>query len=497
MAIKLPQYEKTIETKHFTTKSEIIRLPYVFHALGITNKGNVPVKVYLSESNPNSYVVVDANSYKEVSVSSNYIKFVYDATGLYDITFEIFSLFSEGFLAPRFPNLYVQDINGNRVLYNPLTTEGFFTETYSYGDSLAVNRPYNSETMLEVDYWFNGQKLSSTDGTFSGDFFTTLIQNFITSVFPYSNVNDVLRPLPGGQTADIINKIKDYWQQIDRPINDEYVGGWAKLESFDRKLSLLNFVLSAGDKIEFPFTVLGFNIENLDSASSATVRIYNDSSYTDQTISPSSNYVGNLEPATKFEVLSGLVKISFSGYAVKMLTFAPIINIYYPIGFDETSGLPNDAYTLFQNQLTEFENWLANAKFSGRVFKYKWVQHVPETRNVWDADYYQITFADSKIPLPFDELRLYLRDWYAYSQLEKQIISRVWDENYSVLGQYGKPKDMNEIINNDNIVYVLGQDFSGYAAGTARRNAKKEFLRRVLLEGYLGNYAGTLTYSIN
>lgn len=497
MAIELPNYSEFLETRRFTTQSEIIRLNYVYHSLGITNKGSVPVKVFLSESNPNAYVVVDANSYKEISVSSNYIKFVYETTGTYDLTIEIFSLRSEGFLAPRFPNLYVQDINGNHVLYNPLNTDGFFTETYSYGDSLAVNRPYNSETMIEVDYWFNGQKLASTDGTFSSDFFSTLIQNFITSIFPFSEVNDVLRPLPGGQTSEILNAIKDYWTQIDRPINDEYVGGWAKLESFDRKLSLLSFVLNTGEKIEFPFTILGFNIVNLDNTNTATVRVYNDSTYTDKTIAPSSEYVGNLEPATRFEVLSGQVRLSFSGYSVKILTFAPIINIYYPLGFDETSGLPNDAYTLFQNQLTAFENSLANAKFSGRVFKYKWVQHKPETRNVWDADYYQITFADSKIPLPFEEIRLYMRDWYTYSMLEKQIISRVWDENYSVLGQYGKPKDINEVINNNNIVYVLGQDFSVYPAGTQRTNAKKEFLRKVLLEGYLGNYAGTLTFSIN
>ncbi len=489
----LPTFTQELRTYTFNTQTGVLRFDFVCQSVGILNKGSAPVTVYFSESNLNAYTIVDANSYAEFSVATNYLRFAYNSTGTYDLRFDVVKIPSDSLNAPRFPNLYVQDINGNYVLYNPLTTDGFFTETYSYGSGLATNRPYNSETMLEVDYWFNGVKLSSTDGTFSSDIFSSLIQNFITSSFPFSDVNDVLRPLPGGQTTEVIQRIRTFWEQLDRPINDEYVGGWAKLSEFNRKLNLLEFVLDSGDKIEFPFTLLGFNIENLDSTPSQ-VRVYNDSTFNDYTVSTS--YIGNLEPATRFEVLSGKVKLSFTGYLVRMIDFAPIVNIYYPIGFDETSGQPNDAYTLFLNELTKFENNLANAKFTGRVFKYKWVQHVPETRHVWDADYYDITFNDKKLPLPFEDVRLYLKDWYMYSEVEKKILSSVWDENYSVLGLYGKPSSINDVINNDNIVFVLGQNFSVYPPGTQRRQAKREFLKRVLYQVYLGNYAGSLTSSL-
>lgn len=496
--INLPAYIESLVTLNFNNQTGIFRPGYVYHSIGITNKGNLPVKVIFSESAVDSYVVVDPNSYKEVAISSNYLAYEYlgtTATPVYNLTVELVKFTNEGLLTPRFPNLFVQDISGNYVLYNPLNTDGFYTETYNYGS--ALNRPYNSETMIYVDYWFNGQKLSSSDGNFYADFFGALIENFITSTFSYSSVNDVLRPLPGGQTSEIVSRIRNYWQQIDRPINDEYVGGWAKIESFNRQLKLLTFTLETGDKIEFPFTLLGFNIENLGTTT-ATVRVYtNSSTYTDKTINVSETYIGNLEPAIKFEVVSGTVKLSFSGYLVKLIEFAPIVNIYYPIGFDENSGQPNTVYTLFQNQLADFENYLTGIKFTGRVFKYKWVQHVPETREVWNADYYMFNYVDKNLKLPFEDVRLLLRDWYAYSVLEEQILSRVWDENYSVLGVTGRPKDINEVIMNDNIVVVLGRNFSSYTSGSARRTAKREFLKDVLINAYTGNYAGSLNFALS
>lgn len=486
----LPDFVEQYRTFTYNTQSGFENLPFVFTSIGIRNDGDKELKIYFSKYNRDNFVLVPANSYKEVAVSSNYFEFVYTTPATSpSVVIEVVYLVNDHFLVNRFPNLFVRDINNNYVQYNPLNTGGFFTETYAYGTS--TNRPYNSDTIIKVDYWLNGQKISTDSGNFYLDLFNVLVYNFITQNFSFSDVNEVLAPLPGGQTTDLIQRIKNWWESIDRPLNDEYVGGWAKVETFDRKLSLISFVLDAGDKIEYPFTLLGFNIENLTSLP-AQVIVHNASTSNTVTINANDTYTGNFEPANRFEVVSGKVRITFSGHLVKMLEFAPIINIFYPLGFDETSGVPNDAYTKFLNDLASFEAFLAGIKFSGRVIKYKWVSHRAQESDVWNADYQKIRFLDQTIKLPFPEIRPLLRDWYAYAKIEDFIIEMVHNDNYSVLGPYNRPRNLEEVVNNDNITFVLGKDFSSVPP-PQRAQEKRKFLLEVLKEQYLGQYAGSLT----
>lgn len=494
--MNLPDYVESVRTFQYTTTTGSETLDFVYTSIAVTNRSDKDIRIYFSNYNRDSFSVVPAGAYKEFAVSSNYFYFEHIGTpSTIDVTIEVLYFANNRFLVNRFPNLFVQDINGNYIQYDPLNTNGFLTETYAFGD--ATNRPYNSETIISVDYWLNGQKVSTSSGNFYNDLFNTLITNLITSNFPFSEVNDVLRPLPGGSMSEIATRIKNWWESIDRPLNDEYVGGWARLESFDKNLSLVNFVLEPGDKIEFPFTLLGFNIENVGSAV-ATVEVFDDALSSTKTINPNDTYVGTFERARRFVVNSGRVRLTFSGYLIKMLDFAPIINIYYPLGFDETSGLPNEAYTKFLNELNAFETYLSGIRFSGRVIKYKWVPYKPQDREVWNADYQHIHFKDESIKLPFEEIRPFLRDWYAYAQIENFILSRVWDENYSVLGPHNKPKNLEEVINDDNIVVVLGRNFSSFAP-PQRAQEKKEFLMKILKSQYLDNYAGSLNsaYSLN
>lgn len=487
-------FVSTVYTDVFTTQTGERQLNYNFYSIGIKNKGNGEVKVYISRYSPESYVIIPGDSFSELAVTGNYVRFEYLNGTSYNLELSYLTYSTSDFKVPRFPNLIIQGSDGNDYTYDPINTGGFFTETYNFGQS--TYKPYNSESIIEVDYYFNGNKLAASSTNFYNVFFENFISTFITSLYPYSSVNNVLQVLPGGQQSEIAAKVKDFFEQLDRPLNDEYVGGWAKLTSFDRGLSLLTYTFNAGDKIHFPFYLMGFVVKN-NGTTTATIDYKKDSNpVTTITLAPNASQFIQLEETNYIEVTSGSnIELSFSGYLVKLMEFAPIINIYYPLGFDEANGKPAQAYSTFTSWLADFENNLQNAKFTGRVIKYKWVQHIAQEAVVYDADYWNFVQADNKIPLPFDEIRPYLRDWYAYRKYESDLVKKVTDQNQSTLVSI--PKDLYDVINDDNITVVLYQNFSSYTPGVARKNAKKQFLLNLLFEEYLGNYGrGGLSYGV-
>lgn len=475
----------TVYTDVFTTQTGEKQLNYNYYTLGIKNRGNGDVKVYISRYSPESYVVIPSDSFSELAVVGNYVRFEYLNGTVYNLELSYLTYSTNDFKVPRFPNLVIQGNDGNDYTYDPINAGGFFTETYNFGQS--TYKPYNSESIIEIDYYFNGNKLAASSTNFYNVFFENFITTFITSLYPYSTVNDVLQVLPAGQQSEISARVKNFFEQLDRPLNDEYVGGWARLTSFDRGLSLLTYTFNAGDKIQFPFYLMGFVVKN-NGTTVATINYKKDSNPpTTITLAPGASQFVQLEETNYIEVTSGSnIELSFSGYLVRLMEFAPIINIYYPLGFDEATGKPAQAYSTFTTWLSDFETNLQNAKFTGRVIKYKWVQHAAQEAVVYDADYWNFAKSDKKISLPFDDIRPYLRDWYAYRKYESDLVKKVIDQNQATLVSI--PKDLNDVITDNNITIILYQDFSLYAPGSARTDAKKQFIMSLLLEEYLGNY---------
>lgn len=475
----------TFYTDTFTTQSSEKFLNYNYYSLGIKNRGNGDVKLQISKYSPLSYIVVPANSFSEVAAVGNYIKFEYITGTSYDLEITYLTYSTDTFNVPRFPNLIVQGNDSNDYVYNPINMDGFFTETYNFGQT--TYKPYNSESLIEVDYYFNGTKLAASAQNFYNVFFNNFIQTFITSTYPFSSVNEVLQILPAGQESELVARIKNFFTQIDRPLVDEYVSGWARLTSFDRSLSLLKYNLNAGDKIQFPFYLMGFIVKN-NGSTNASLNYQKDSlPPVTINLTPGQQEFIQFQETNIIEVLSGTnIELSFTGYLVKLLEFAPIINIYYPLGFDESTGKPAEAYTTFINWLTQFENRLADAKFTGRVIKYKWVQHRAQEHFVYDADYWNVVLSEKKIPLPLEEIRPFLRDWYAYSKYEIDLVRRVIDQNYNSITVI--PKDLNEVIEDDNITIILYRDFSSFTPGPNRKTAKRSFIVELLMQEYLGPY---------
>jgi hypothetical protein len=478
----------------FTTQKDQKRLNFFFYGIGIKNTTSSRVKVYFDEYNPDSYVIVDANHYEELDFVGNWFRYEFlDSLPFYNLEVTVFTLSSNDFLVPRFPNLYIADPNNpsQYYLYNPLNQDGFMTETWNFGEG---SLPYNSESIVEVDYWVMGQKIPVTSLNFKDALFNAIVTNLITTTYPYSTVNEVLSILPGGQESEIISKVKNFFSSLDTPLNDEFFGGWAKLQYFDRKLSLLSYNLTSGDKLYLPFPILGFTVKNLSSSSNAsfTTKLGGPSGtvVVSDTIPAGQEKYYHLVEIDYLEVTSGNVEVKFHGTLAKLLSYAPVVNIYYPFGFDETSGQPTQAYTTFQNQLAELENQLANSLFTGRVVKYKWVAHQPQHVEVWDADHFQYKIIEPTIKTPYKDIQPYLKDWYAYNKFEEKLIERVYYDNQSAFPV--EPKTMDDIINNNSANIILFVDFSSVPVAQ-RPTEKRRFIDWLLQREYLGLYGkGTL-----
>lgn len=390
-------------------------------------------------------------------------------------------------------------------VYNPINSGGYTYTPWSTSDgSTSV---LGAESVVKVDYYLNGNKTSSSSGNFYTDFANTIFDT-VYNLYPpgYDPVeNPQYDPT---QFADVVSKLRTFFDSIKATsIHDQYIGGWARMSTYNKDLSLYSFTLDRTgtnpSSIEFPFTALGFTIQRI-AGGSVDYRFVDANDVTYST-DPSSGEEDLGAPLTsddpviitnsmkRFEVLTSnaKVKITFSGNLLKLIDFAPIINIVYPLGFDETSGKPLTEYQSYTNALTAFDQQLTNNKFTGRVVYFKSIPFgVKEPADVWNADYIIPEYMPPAFKLVFPDIQEDVYNWYARSNMESDLLKVIAWENKDIYYEDGNPEPASllDVISNVDVHTILGQIVTG-ADNDEKATFKRNVIKKFLLNEYNGPYS--------
>lgn len=373
--------------------------------------------------------------------------------------------------------------------YNPINAGGYTYTPWSISDG--SNSVAASDTVVKVDYYLNGVKTSTSSGNFYSDFANSIFEE-ISSYYPegYDPTNPQYDP---AQFANIVSKTRTFFDSIRATsVHDQYIGGWATMTDYNKELALYEFTLDGATpevtSIELPFTALGFTVQRVTGT---TVTFdYEDSFGTVKSSSVASNTPLVINDSIKSIVLTSAdkLKVTFSGNLLKLIDFAPVINIVYPLGFDQVSGTPSTDYQSFSNALDTFEANLETNKFTGRVLYFRAVPFSnKEPADVWNADYIIPTYLPKDFKLVFKDLQADVYNWYMRSNMETDLLKVIAWENRDIYYEDGNPEpaSLDEVIQNSDVHTILGQTVPLADPETFKLNVLKKFL----LNEYNGPYS--------
>lgn len=489
----MPTYQKNAETVDFvhTTAGAGVyeeKLDYFVFSIAIKNDTSSDVTLYLNQYTDDA-LVIDASSYQEVAVTTNYFRAEYAGTGETIIVSVVKSASVEELLTPLFPNLFEQadvdgDGNDENIKVDPINAYGYtFTPWVSSAGGAYLG---DGSTLVEIEYYFDGRVVSLSNSTdFYGDLYNLVMQE-IQSFYPENYTPPTNPEYSSVQTAEIVENVKNYLNQFELPFNDEYFAGYASLTAYDADLKTTTFTLESGSAVESiatPWTVLGGTFD--PGAANATIRYKRNPSDAWTVVNLSANTPEVFtESAKYFEVTSGTVDITFNGNYVRMIDFAPIINIVYPLGFTETEGIPSESFATFEATLTEFRENLENNHFTGRVVYFRFQPFIAQASPVYDAD--TVIPRDSLEPVRyvFEEMRPYVYNYYQYSKLEEDLLLAIVRENYNyyhpggVVDETLYPTTLEEVIEDNNVTI----------RGISSEAEKKSFVLELLHKEYTSPY---------
>ena len=457
-----------------------VKLDWFIFSLGIFNNTANDVKVWTNKYGPSdNYVLVPAGAYKEIATTTDWFKIDAQVAGSETVSVDtVRSTMLDNFLTPAYPTLYspAGDNNlGADIKINPINLGGYmWTPWITSSGEVSIS---SEEAVLNVEYWLNGEHVSNANSTdFYNDFYN-MVMNVITSFYPtgYTPAN----PQDPTIVDEITGKIREFFAGFDAPINDEYIEGWAAITVYDDGLARTEVALNSAGPItqyQTPFEVLSWIVEPVGSA--ATIEHSMDgSTWTSLNV----NATTTVQASAKYwRVTSGEVRLTFTGYAVKMISFAPILNIFYPIGFDDASGLPNDAFASWQAQLTNFRNTLQNNKFTGRIIYWRSTPFESTPHPVFTADHYVLNFGTKAIDLVWSKVALRSWIWTSKSKMEDDLVDAVINQNLAYLNtipQSQWPTTLDDVLADPNLVVY----------GKTTPQDKLDILVNFLLEEYAGD----------
>ena len=488
-------YVKATETKEFdytaATASDVFtnNLGYFVFSLAVLNSTSGDLTIYLNQYT-NDSVVVPANSYKEIAVTTNYYRVEVSATGSVSVTV-VKSPAVESLLSPLFPNLYSPSASNNLgadIKVDPINAGGYTFTPWVASDGNMFVGANNTGTMLDVEYYFDGQVVSFANST---NFYSDLWNTMVNQIYGSYTIPTNVQPSPVVY-PDAVSKAREFYEGLSTTyFEEEFLGGYASLQAYNEELYLMTYALDAVNypKMVYPFKLLGFTLTA--TASNTTVEYWENSGDTSGdptwhsvtlTNVGDTVTVGTGEPTQYMQVTAGSVNVTFSGNFVSMIEFAPIINIVYPLGFDDTSGVPSSEYASFQQTLTNMRQNLQSAKFTGRVIYLRWQPFEAQPSAVWNADKWKIEKGDTPVPEVWHSIMEFVPNWYQYSPLEAAILTPIIWENrtyYYGLAQNARPTTLDDFINDSNITIQ----------GNATVADKTAFIRNLLLNEYAGSYS--------
>lgn len=458
-----------------------IKLDYFIFSLGIYNNTSNDVKVWTNKYGPSSdYILVPAGAYKEIATTTDWFKVDAQVAGSETVSIDtVRSAMLSNFLTPAYPTIYspAGDNNlGADIKINPINIGGYmWTPWVTSTGEASISA---EDAVLNVEYWLDGDYVSNTTSTnFYNDFYA-MVMNTVTSYYPpgYNPTN----PQPSPAILDeITHRVQEFFAGFDAPINDEYIEGWAALEVYDDNLTRTEVHLDTAGTIthyQTPFEVLSWIVEPIGG--SATIESSLDGTvWSTDTVNTTTTFS---TPAQYWRVTSGAVKLTFTGYAIKMISFAPILNVFYPIGFDDTSGVPNDAFASWQNQLATFKNALQGNRFTGRVIYWRSRPFESVPNPAFSADYYVVNFGVKAIDLVWDKVALRSWIWTSKSKLEDDLVSDIILQNMGYLHTIPQdqwPKTLDDVLADPNI----------YVYNETTPQGKLDVLTRFMLEEYAGD----------
>ena len=465
-----------------------VSLDYFIFSLGIYNNTANDVKVWTNKYGPaDNYILIPAGAYKEIATLTDWFKVDAQVVGAETVSVDtVRSTMLDNFLTPAYPTIYspAGDNNmGADIKINPINLGGYmWTPWVTSSGEASISA---EEAVLNVEYWLNGDFVSNANTTNFYEDFYAMVMNTVTSFYPPGY--NPTQPTDPAIVDEITGKIKAFLEGFDAPMNDEYIEGWAALTVYDDGLARTEVALNAAGPIsqyQTPFEVLSWVVEPIGGP--ATIEHSMDGLlWANATVNSTTAFD---TPAKYWRVTSGEIRLTFTGHAVKMISFAPIINIFYPIGFDDTSGLPADAFASWQNQLTNFKVTLQERRFTGRVIYWRSVPFEATPHPVFSADYYVLNFGVKAIDLVWDKVALRSWIWTSKSKMEDDLVQAVIDQNMGYLSglpQDQWPKTLDDVLADPNLVVY----------GKTAPQEKLDILVEFLLNEYAGNKGiGTINY---
>ena len=461
-----------------------ISLEYFITSIGVYNNTSNDVKVWTNKYATDNYVLVPAGAYKEVAILTDWFKVDGTVVGSETISIDTTRVAaSYSLTTPLYPTLYSpagDNLLGADIKIDPINLGGFvWTPWVTSSGETSISA---EEAVLNVEYWLNGNYVSNANSTNFYEEFFQMVMTEVTNMYPAGFTPGVNPPLDPATNPSVVQRIKEFLEGFNAPINDEYIAGWMSMTVYDDGLARTEVLLdSSGPNTGFqtPFEVLSWIIEPIGG--SATIEHSLDGSTWSSAITVSSTTTFT-EIAKYWRVTNGQVKLKFSGHAIKMISFAPMLNVFYPIGFDDTSGVPNDAFTSWHNYLTNFKNDLANKRFTGRVIYWRSAPFETTPHPVQNADHYIMKMGNKPIDLVWHVVATRAWNWVAKSKLENDIVERVIDDNAAYLvtiPQEQWPKTLDDVLANPNLVVY----------GKTTPQDKLDILTRFMVEEYSGAYS--------
>lgn len=492
----MPNYQDTFETVQFSHTTAVAGLyaedlGYFVFSLGVTNGTAAAIQVYPSKYS-DDFITLAANEYKEIAVTTNYFRVEYTGTGETITVDVVRSPALEGLLAPLYPNLYAPDIDvegsPEDFKINPINAYGYtFTPWVTSDLSQQIS---DNSTLVELDYYVNGQVVSYANST---NFYSELFNMMLTQIQGFQPAGYVppYNPEYSPTTAvDIVEKVRGLYENInDTYYEEEFLFGYAALDSYDEDLRTAVFRLDSAtdfDRVVLPFTALAFTVKAIGAG--ATLDYYtkgNSGSPTTVTLGAADateSVVGN---GQYFIATSGEVELTFTGQRIKMMEFAPIINVVYPLGMTQTEGIPAEDFATFAQAITDFKQHLEDNKFTGRVIYFRSHTFDADASPVWNAGKWVLDQGIKPIPYVWNQIQQYVPNYHAYSRLEKDLLGPIVYENKS----YYYDNDGELVVPLPETLEEVISDANVSIRGLTTEASKKEFLVNMLVAEYVGQYS--------
>ncbi len=460
---------------------EIVFDTYVWSVAVLNNTAN-DVKVWVDRyARADEYILIPPGAYKEIATLTSYIKVDATVVGSEVVTVDVSRLVGiSDLVTPVYPNLWspaAENGTGTDIKLNPINLGGYFWTPWVTSTGEAA--PSWKDAMLNVEYWLNGEFVSNVNSTNFYEELFQMINDYIVSLYPPGYEPAINPTYTPQQLDDVTRAISNYFASLDAPINDEFIGGWANMAVYDDGLARSEFILNAAtdiNSLQTPFPVLNYIVEALDGADVTFEVSTNGVLWTSHTVPANTTEVFN-EYTQYWRVTSGAMKLTFSGAAVKMIEFAPMINIFYPIGIDDTSGLPVDAFQSWQDYLNAFKEKLAASQFTGRVIYWRALPFTSDPHPVYNADKVLGKLLEEKVNLVWEEVRRRAAVPYAWSNVENIMLDAIYNENFNYyLGLGRRPESLTEVVLDPNVT----------AYGETTQDGKLAILKDMLGRYYSG-----------